>query len=238
MAYDRNNTQGPSAAAGQPNVTDASASSIRSTTWPYARRANVSLPDRILMRPPDTVEQSGDPTVDAIGALQDVMTQVARSTRLISAPWLIEPPDSESFHLAAGIVTPAVDGNFHTVVSITCPPGRNGVLKQIANVVVGGAWADFSGAAVWQIVRNPGAGANTGGFAERNYQNIQAQYGLIAQPATISGIRIYENDVMAWVFKNVSLSVGNIEVGALLGGYFYPRTWDDQWDARDSSNAW
>ncbi len=166
------------------------------------------------------------------------MQQVQRSTRLISAPWLIEPPDSESFHLAAGIVVPAVDAFFHTVVSITCPPGRNGVLKEIANVVVGGAWSDFSGDVIWQIVRNPGAGNNTGGFAERNYQNIQASLGLISSPTKISGIRIHENDVIAFVIKNVALPISGEEAGALLGGYFYPRTWDDQFDAADAPIAW
>ena len=238
MTYDGNQT-GPSAVAGQPNVTQASASSIRAVTWPYNRRADLSLDQRILMRPPDAPPVSGDPTIDAISSVQEVMQQVQRSVRLLSAPWLIEPPDSESFHLASGIVIPAVSAtNFSTVVSITCPPGRNGVLNRIANVIVGGAWNDFSGDAVWQIVRNPGAGVNTGGFAERNYQNILASYGLIASPARISGIRIFENDVIAWVIRNNALPASGEEVGALLGGYFYPRTWDDQWDARDESNAW
>lgn len=238
MAYSRNPT-GPSAVSGQPNVTNAAASSIEQTTWPYARYADRNIPNRILMRPPAAPAESGDPTIDAISSVQDVLQQIQRSTRLISAPWLIEPPDSESFHQAGGIVMPAISAtNFSTVVSITCPPGRNGVLNYIANVVVGGAWNDFSGDAVWQIVRNPGAGVNTGGFAERNYQNIIASYGLVNAPVRISGIRIFENDVIAWVFRNNALPASGEEVGALLGGYFYPRTWDDQWDARDESNAW
>jgi hypothetical protein len=237
MAYDRNNTS-PSAAAGQPNGTNAAASSIRATTWPYQRWADQSVPPNILLRPPVAVPVSDDPLIGSIGDLQSVMQQVQRSTRLISAPWLIEPPDSESFHLAGGIVMPAVDGVFHTVVTIPCPPGRNGVLKGIANVVVGGAWSDFSGDAIWQIVRNPPAGPNTGGFAERNYQNILASYGLINQPAKISGIRLFENDVIAFVIKNVALPVAGEEAGALLDGYFYPRTWDDQFDAQDASVAW
>jgi hypothetical protein len=237
MAYDRNNTS-PSAAAGQPNGTDAAASSIRASTWPYQRNADVAIPHNILLRPLDAPPVSDDPLIASISDLQGVMQQVQRSTRLISAPWLIEPPDSESFHLAAGIVIPAVDGFFHTVVSIQCPPGRNGVLKEIANVVVGGAWSDFSGDAIWQIVRNPDGGNNSGGFAERNYQDIRASLGLISSPTKISGIRIYENDVIAFVMKNVALPIAGEEVGALLGGYFYPRTWDDQFDARDASVAW
>lgn len=237
MAYDRNNTS-PSAAAGQPNGTDAAASSIRAVTWPYQRNSDIAVPHNILLRPPAAPAVSDDPLIASIGDLQSTMQQVQRSTRLISAPWLLEPPDSESFHMGDGIVIPATDGFFHPVVTVTVPVGRNGVIKRIANVVVGGAWSDFSGDAVWQIVRNPGAGNNTGGFAERNYQNVRASYGLINQPAQISGIRVFENDVIQWVMKNVALPVSGEEVGALLSGYFYPRTWDDQWDARDQSNAW
>jgi hypothetical protein len=236
MAYDVNDTTSPSLAAGQPNATGAAASSIRASTWPYRRMADRSLPNSIILRPPAPAAPSDNPTIEAINAVMDVMQQVQRSTRLISAPWLIEPPDSESFHLASGIVMPAQDGAFHTVVTVTCPAGRNGVLKEIANVVVGGAWSDFSGDAIWQIVRNPSVAAVTA--AERNYEKIQASLGLIAAPAKISGIRMFENDIIAFVFKNVNLPAAGEEVGALLGGYFYPRTWDDQFDAKDQNVAW
>lgn len=233
MAYQ--DTTSPSAAANQPNATGAAASSVAETTWPYKRRRDLSVPMPILLRPPDAPPASDDPTIDAINDVQSVMQQVQRSTRLIAAPWLIEPPDSESLHLAGGIAMPAQDGAFHVVLSVTCPPGRNGVIKQLANVVVGGAWSDFSGDAIWQIVRNPGTGITA---AERNYENILASLGLIAQPAPVSGIRIFENDVLQWVIKNVNLPASGEEVGALFGGYFYPRTWDDQFDANDQSVAW
>jgi hypothetical protein len=237
MAYAKNQI-GPSAVAGQPNGTDASSSKITATTWPYHRAADLSVPHTLLLRPPAAAVASDDPTINAINSVQDVMQQVQRGVRLISAPWLIESPDSESFHFAAGIAVPAISATVFTpVLSITVPPGRNGVIKKIANVIVGGAWSDFSGDAVWQIVRNPHAGPNTGGFAERNYQNVQASLGLINQPTQISGIRIFENDVIQWVLRNNALPT-NINAGALLSGYFYPRTWDDQWDATDQSNAW
>ncbi len=236
MAYDRNIT-GPSAAAGQPNATGASSSSIRASTWPYKRAADHSIPHNILLRPPEQPDAPDDPLLLAIASLQQTMQQVQRSTRLISAPWIIPPPDSESFHKGSGIVMPAQDGLFHTVVSITCPPGRNGVMNEIANVVVGGAWSDFSGDAIWQIVRNQAAGAGAT-MAERNYEDIESSYGLINNPAKISGIRIFENDVLAFIFKNANLPVAGEEVGALLGGWFYPRTWDDQFEAQDQSVAW
>jgi len=237
MAYDKLIAD-PSDAAGEPPVTPAAASSIRASTWPYSRRADVTIGPKILLRPPAAEPISSDPTIAAIEEVQRIMQQVQRSTRLIAAPWLIEPPDSESFHFAAGVAVPAISAtNFTTVLSIVCPVGRNGVIKKIANVVVGGAWADFSGDAVWQICRNPAAGVNTGGYAERNYQSVQASLGLINQPTQISGIRIYENDVVQWIIRNNALPT-NINCGALFSGYFYPRSWDDQFDASDQPVAW
>lgn len=244
MSYDQNQTD-LSAASGQPNATDAAASSIATTTYPYRRRADRAVSTPILLRPPSADDsQSTDPTIAAIEALQSTMEQVARSTRLVSAPWLIEPPDAESFHLGGGLIVPAADGNYHAVVTITCPPGRNGVLNRIANVVVGGAWSDFSGDAIWRLIKNPGAAVSSGvwtpsnAFAERNYQTILASYGLVNAPAKISPIRIFENDVIVLAIQNVNLPVSGEECGALLGGFFYPRTWDDQYDARDKQNAW
>lgn len=236
MAYDFNAT-GPSAAAGQPNATQASASSIRDTTWPYKRHADQSVPHRLLLRPPAAADSFDDPTLSEISAVVDSMQRLERTMRLLSAPWLIEPPDSESFHLAGGITMPAQDGLFHIVVTVTCPSGRNGVVKEIANVVVGGAWSDFSGDVVWQITRNQNSGA-AAMMAERNYNNILASYGLITNPAKISGIRIFENDVLSFVIKNVNLPAAGENVGALLGGYFYPRTWDDQFERQDQLISW
>lgn len=237
MAYDRLNTS-PSDAAGQPNGTNAASSSIRASTWPYKRWTDVGVPHNIILRPPDAPPVSDDPLISSVDDLQAVMQRVQRSTRLISAPWLIEPPDSESFHFTAGVALPAISATvFTTVLSILCPAGRSGVIKRIANVIVGGAWADFSGDAVWQIVRNPGPGPNLGGFAERNYQSVQASLGLVNQPTQISGIRLFELDVVQWVVRNNALPTG-VNAGALLSGYFYPRTWDDQFDASDQSIAW
>ena len=132
---------------------------------------------------------------------------------------------------------PAISATaFSVIAAVTCPPGRNGVLNRIANVIVGGAFSDFSGDFVWQIRRNQSGNA-TDTMAERNYDNIVASYGLIIAPARISGIRIFENDVIQLVGRNNNLPLGT-SLGGLLGGYFYPRTWDDQFDRADSSTSW
>src|ERR1700722_3408496 len=118
MAYAKNPQNSPSAAAGQPNATDASSSKFTTATWPYKRNADFALPNNLLLRPPPAAAPTDDPTIDAINGVEQTMLQVSRATRLISAPWLIEPPDSESFHQGAGIVIPAQDGFFHTVVTV------------------------------------------------------------------------------------------------------------------------
>jgi len=238
MTYSVNpDTIGPSAQAGQPNATTAAASSIRASTWPYKRFASQSDDPKILLRPPAEPDAPTDPVLLALSALQGQMEAVSRNTRLIAAPWLIEPPDSESFHIAAGIVIPLIAvGVYSTVVSVLCPAGRNGVVNRIANEFVGGGFTDFSGALIRR--NQPSSGGTTA--AERNYQNITASLGSVVNPTRISGIRIFENDVLSLVVSNTSIIPAGEAIGGLFGGYFYPRTWDDQYEAqeRDRSNSW
>jgi len=223
--------------AGEPNATGASSSSIRASTWPYKRHADAALHPNILLRPPAGPDVVDDPVLAAIQSVDDSIQRMERTARLISAPWILEPPDSESFHRANGILVPAVDGAFHEIVRITCPPGRNGVIREIANVIVGGGFVDFTipPQFIWQIVRNPGTGITT---AERNYERITASLGAVNAPTKISAIRIFENDVIALVGQNLLLPVAGESAGGLLGGWFYPRTWDDQFDMQDKSISW
>jgi hypothetical protein len=207
-----------------------SASSRAREMYPYNRHASQQSNQRaILLKPP----VAAAPTTDqATSDDSDVQDSIASSLRRLAAPWICEPPDAESYHLAAGIAIPAIDGNFHVVVQITVPSGRNGVLNRIANVFVGGGFTDYSGALIWQIVRNPGSGLTA---AERNYENIVASLGSTSNPARIAGIRVFENDVIALVVKNTALPVAGESVGGLLGGWFYPRTWDDQSESDGST---
>lgn len=204
---------------------------------PYRRYAD-PIPRRNIDLRPSTAPapNSDDPLVAAIQELQQKTQQLARSLRLISAPWVIEPPDAESFHVPGGVGIPAISPTaFTTVVSITVPPGRNGVLNKIANVYIGGGFTDFSGVVVWRIVRNPGT---TIVAAERNYENITASLGSASNPGRIAGIRVFENDIVALQVRNDSVAVAGQLIGGLLGGWFYPRTWDDQFDREDQSTTW
>ena len=178
---------------------------------------------------PSTVDATAPPAnaSSVIGKLETIRQAIAAQNRfeaLVAAPWLTMPPDGESFHNADGITLPAMDGAFHTILSITVPPGRNGVLNELANAFYG-VFTNFDGDLIWRLVRNPGASIVA---AERNYERITAVLGLTEAPVNIAPIRIYENDVIALQIRNVNLPASGQVCGAVLGGWFYPRTWDDQ----------
>ena len=210
------------------NPTKASSADTAAQNSPYRAGAGRLTGPAITLRPPVATVPSDDPTLAAIADLQDAIRRLHGSIRTLSAPWIVQPPDSESFHTAAGIVIPAQDGAFHVVVQITVPPGRNGVLNKIANEFVGGGFQDFSGNIIYQILRNPGVGISA---AERNFENIQASLGTPAVPGQIAGIRLYENDVIQLVVKNARIAPAGEFIGGLLGGWFYPRTWEDRYEA-------
>lgn len=206
-------------------------SSTARTTWPYNRYSRGMSQPLLVLR----TEKSADAGNSAPDPTLQKLYSIARSMRLLAAPWIVPPPDSESFHIGAGITIPAQDGVFHSVVSFTVDPGRNGAMVQIANELVGAGFTDFSGDLIWQIVRNPGSGLAT---AERNYENIQASYGDVKNPGKISVIRIFEGDVVQLQVKNVNIIPAGQTIGGLFGGWFYPRTWDDQFDHEDESISW
>ena len=180
----------------------------------------------------DTAPQEADAS-SILDTLNDIKTAIAQSNRslaLIDAPWLTMPPDGESFHNAGGITLPATDGLFHTILSITVPEGRNGVLNELANAFYG-VFTNFDGDLIWRLVRNPGASIVA---AERNYEKITAVLGLTEDPVDIAPIRIYENDVIALQIQNVALPASGQVCGAVLGGWFYPKTWDDEFEQSQS----
>jgi hypothetical protein len=209
---------------------------------PYKRFVDQAAPSRLLLRPPAEGGSHDDPYIAALTDIAGLVHQSTKVLRGVAAPWLAMPPDGESFHQAAGITIPAIGASLSTVVSITCPQGRNGVLNRIANTFIGGGFNDFSGNIIWQILRNPSgvspfpvSGVTA---AERNYQNIQASLGMTLAPTPIAPIRIFENDVIVLAVENVSVVVAGQLIGGLFGGWFYPRTWDDLFDQRSKVMDW
>ncbi|MGH8135061.1 MAG: hypothetical protein ACRER4_01840, partial [Steroidobacteraceae bacterium] len=134
------------------------------------------------------------------------------------------PPEGESFEFHGYVALPAIAATA-VVFSFQVPIGRNGMIKRIANVFVGGGFQEGQGNVFWQIMADLkdasfGAGANN--LVAPNYDNIVASLGSVAAPSEIDGIRIREGQVVALVVRNVAIIVAGQLVGGRLGGYFYP----------------
>src|ERR1700758_3225371 len=148
----------------------------------------------------------------------EVLSMLAKANIEVLPVTNFMPPGGESFEFAAGVAIPAI-GATATVLQFTVPNGRNGMIKRIANILVGGGFNDFSGGVVWQIVQDL---SQTGPPIVPNYDNITASLGTVNNPSNIDGIRIKENQVVALIVKNVNIPVAGQVIGGRLGGYFYP----------------
>jgi hypothetical protein len=142
----------------------------------------------------------------------------ASAVQRVQQPLWVAPPDQwENLDQIGYIVIPAI-GAQANVISFQVPLGRNGIIKKVGNNFVGGGWTEGAGAAVWQILVDgaPPPGATS-------YDNILASLGLPANPTEIAGFRIYENQVLTLVVKNISVIVAGQLSGGRLLGYLYPR---------------
>ena len=128
------------------------------------------------------------------------------------------PDRGEDFERAAYVAIPAV-GASAVVVQFKVPEGRNGMIKRIANVFVGGGFTEGQGGIVWQIFQDFTPG---GGVVAPDFDNIVASLGSVNNPSNIDGIRIKENQLVTLLVKNVSIVVAGQVIGGRLGGYYYP----------------
>lgn len=134
------------------------------------------------------------------------------------------PPEGESFDDHAYIAIPAV-GVSSVVVFRQVPIGRNGMIKRIANVFVGGGFQEGQGNLIWQIMldlRDSSFGAGANNLVAPFYDNIVASLGSVSAPSAIDGIRVREGQTFALVVRNVAVVVAGQLIGGRLGGYFYP----------------
>lgn len=137
-------------------------------------------------------------------------------------PWIYPDENSIHFDQAGDIVIPAI-GVENSIITFQVPKGQNGVLKTIANALIGGGFTDGSGAIVWRILQN--------GQAVRGKENILNSLGSVANPSKIGGggfIRILENDLIVLSVLNVSLAPAGQIVAGRLSGWFYPKDQDPQ----------
>ncbi len=149
---------------------------------------------------------------------RDAVTTVTPTGQPVIKPLWIDPPaDWQNLDLIAYVALPAIAAQAN-VISYQIPPGYNGVIKKVANNFVGGGWSEGSGGVSWQILLDgsPPPGAT-------NYDLILASLGSPANPVAIAGFRIYENQVLTLVVKNVNIVVAGQLSGGRLIGYLYPR---------------
>jgi hypothetical protein len=153
---------------------------------------------------------------------QSIEMDVAKVAQKQLPAHLFMPADGVSFDQATYVPLPGV-GSTSVIVSFTVPDGFHGVINRLANVYVGTGFVEGSGAIVWQILTN--------GAVVRNYDNIVASLGSVAQPSTLTGILLKEGQIVQLQIQNVSLAVGGAQSGGRLGGWFYPTSYepDDAW---------
>lgn len=166
--------------------------------------------------PPAAVAPCNPPVQESIAPSTD-----APSIKISRLPaWIFPTVNSIAFDNAGDIVIPAI-GVESTVFSFQVPQGFNGVIKEIANVFIGGGFTDGSGNILWRVLQNS--------QAVRGKEAILNSLGSVAQPSRIGGggfIRILENDIIALTVANVAVVVSGQLIGGRLSGWFYPKDED------------
>jgi hypothetical protein len=156
------------------------------------------------------------------GLLGGVASELRRPVDL--PLWVYPPAQWENLDQINYVALPAI-GAEANVIQFQVPPGRNGVINKVANNFVGGGWQEGSGGVLWRIQVDgaPPAGATS-------YDAILASLGSPANPVSIAGFRIFENQVLTLVVRNVNIVVAGQLSGGRLLGYLYPREMDDDED--------
>lgn len=125
--------------------------------------------------------------------------------------WLDEPPGAIPFNEQGTADLTGVAGTITTVLTVQVPAGFDGVIKWLANNLVGIPFV--FGQVVWSLAIN--------GRPIRNFGTITMENGTVAQGRQISPIRLFANNTLTFSIVE--------EVGGLAGmtavsvtGYYYP----------------
>jgi hypothetical protein len=167
-----------------------------------------------ILAPFDTVQDSS--------AVSCEDNPTIASSRPDLPPWIYPPTNWENIDQDNYALVPAI-GSTVIIISYVVPPGRNGVIKAVANNFVGGGWVEGTGDIIWRILVDgtPPPGATS-------YDSILASLGNPASPTGIAGFRIFENQVLTLVaFNNPAGPNGGVvvagqRVGARFVGWNYP----------------
>lgn len=135
---------------------------------------------------------------------------------VVKRPWIDEPSGATSYDEQGGVALPALpDTGAITVLTVQCPVGSDGVIKNLACNVNFGGFVQFSGDIVWRLKIN--------GRPVKNYSNILAEKGTSQVPRIISPIRIYSGDIVTWEVEHVANNLLAGQIICSLGGYTYPQ---------------
>jgi len=183
---------------------------------PVIMRSGLSGPTAaVLGQPPDGVDSNG------------------------GVPYLppsLYPPDGSINIDQNGYVNlgAAAPGPLQIVVAYYIKPGYNAIIKAIANNIVGGGFAEGSGAVKWMIGTAQSLTSPLGFIPFEGYNNVISSLGLPVSPTVLPGfIRVRENQVVMIVVQNQGLVVA--PPGPPVGGRFmgWAYTKEDQ-----EKNAW
>ena len=173
-----------------------------------------------ILAPFDLADSFDSPDLPGDDACADNPT--IPSNRPDLPPWIYPPTNWENIDQDNYALVPAI-GSTVIIISYVVPPGRNGVIKGVANNFVGGGWVEGTGDFIWRILVDgtPPPGATS-------YDSIVASLGNPASPTGIAGFRIFENQVLTLVgFNNPAGPSGGVvvagqRVGARFVGWNYP----------------
>lgn len=124
--------------------------------------------------------------------------------------WLDEPTGSVSFDEQADIPLSGVAGTTQTILTVVVPAGFDGIIKWIANVILGGPF--IPGSITWSIK------VNNRPF--RNFGTITVEKGTLAQGREVSPIRIFSQQIITYEVTEVIGGLTGSTVASLTGYYF------------------
>ena len=137
-------------------------------------------------------------------------------------PWIYPPAEFIAVDVVGYVALPAV-GAQAIVVQFQVPTGMNGIIESYGNNFIGGGFNEGSGNVIWQIFRDQALSVPVKG-----YSNILASLGSPAAPTRHpSGFRVFENEFITLVVKNVAVVVAGQLSGGRFMGWYYPKDYED-----------
>lgn len=137
----------------------------------------------------------------------------------IQPPWVMPPVEFNPIDVYTYVPLPAATFQA-VVVQFKVPAGNNGIIHTYGMNFVGGGFVEGTGDVVWQILRD--------GLAIKGYGNILGSLGNPSSPTRHpSGFRIFENQTITLVVKNVGVIAAGQKSGGRFMGWYYPIRYED-----------